>query len=132
MAVSVPDFVEVDENQFVPYDEVTGEQLKRAVNRALQNNVPGNYYLGIRKAMTAFRRAGGTDSDVVTDVLSRRNGHHRLANDDNGTAVSGHRSSQVRPAHQAEFAFALRSGAESDPTAGGGFHSHAHERQSQP
>jgi hypothetical protein len=71
VAVSVPDFVEVDENQYVPYDEVTGEQLKRAINRALQNSVPGNYYLGIRKAMTAFRRAGGTDSDVVMDMLCR-------------------------------------------------------------
>jgi len=130
VSVPAPDFVEVDENQFVPYDEVTGGQLKHAVRLALQNSAPGKYYLGIRKAMTAFRRAGGTDSDVVTDVLSRRNGHHRIANDDNGTAVSRHRSSQVRPVHQAEFAFASCSGAESDPTAG--FHSHAHERQSQP
>lgn len=91
MPVSVPDFVEVDENQFVPYDEVTGEQLKRAVNRALQNSVPGNYYLSIRKAMTAFRRAGGTDPDFVADVLCRPAGRHRIANGDYGAAASGQR-----------------------------------------
>jgi hypothetical protein len=72
MSISPPDFVQVDENQFVPYDEVTGEQLKHAIKLALQNSAPGNYYLGIRKAMTAFRRAGGTDSDLVMDVLYRR------------------------------------------------------------
>jgi hypothetical protein len=76
----VPDFVEVQENQFVPYNEVTGEQLRRAIALALQGNVPGNYYLRIRKAMTAFRRAGGTDSDVVMDVLCRPVGHHRTTN----------------------------------------------------
>lgn len=71
MSVSVPDFVEVHENQFVPNDEVTGRELKHAVELALRSNVPGNYYLRLRKAMTAFRRAGGTDSDVVMDVLCR-------------------------------------------------------------
>lgn len=92
MSVSVPDFVEVCENQFVPYDEVTGKQLKHAVELALRGNVPGNYYLSIRKAMTAFRRAGGTDSDVVIDVLCRPAGHHPIAHDARSTAVSGHRA----------------------------------------
>ena len=117
MPIYVPDFVEVDENQFVPYDEVPGEQLKHAVKRALQNSVPGNYYLRIRKAMTAFRRAGGTDSDVVMDVLCRPTGHHRIANDDNGAAVSGRRSSQAQAGDQTEFAIASRSGAGTEPTA---------------
>jgi hypothetical protein len=80
VSVSVPDFVEVQENHFVPYDEVTGKQLKRAVELALQGNVPGNYYLRIRKAMTAFRRAGGRDSDIVMDVLCRPAGHHTTTN----------------------------------------------------
>lgn len=92
MSISVPDFVEVGENQFVSYDEVTGKQLKHAVALALQGNVPGNYYLGIRKAMTAFRRAGGTDSDIVLHVLCRPGGHRRISDDDNSAAVSGNRA----------------------------------------
>ena len=89
MSLSVPDFVEVRENQFVPYDEVTGKQLKHTVELALRSNVPGNYYLRIRKAMTAFRRAGGKDCDVVMDVLCRPSGHRRIANIVNSAAVSG-------------------------------------------
>ncbi len=92
MSISIPAFIEVDENQFVASDEITGGQLKDAVKLALQSNVPGNYYLGIRKVMTAFRRAGGTDSDVVLDILHRPAGHHRVANDDDGAAISRRRS----------------------------------------
>jgi hypothetical protein len=77
----VPDFVRVDENLFVAYEALTGEQPQRAAKLALQVDVPGSYFLGVRKAMTAFRRARGQDSDVVVEILRRPPGHHRAAND---------------------------------------------------
>jgi hypothetical protein len=68
MSSSVPVF-KIDENQFVPYEEVTGEQLRRAVTLARQDDVPANYYVGVKKMATAFRRAGGRDGDKLLDVL---------------------------------------------------------------
>jgi hypothetical protein len=61
-------FVEVDDDGFVSLGRVTGAQLALAVKRAAKV-ADVEYYRALLKLQRAFRRTGGTESEIVGQKL---------------------------------------------------------------
>jgi len=66
---TIPAYVELSDDLFVSAEAVTGRQLAEAVQRAAQHSSVV-YHRRLLNLQRAFRRARGTDSEIVGSRLS--------------------------------------------------------------